>query len=93
MATAPKIKNTEQADVQPPRNPQQELQDFAYVVSHDLTAPARHVKQFTEILCSRLEDKLEEDEKEFITHLTTKLQLDKKTAQTIAQVMVIKNKG
>ncbi len=36
---------------------------------------------------------LEDDEKQFIRDLTTKLQLDAETAQTIAQVMVIKNKG
>ncbi len=36
---------------------------------------------------------LEGDEKQFISHLTSKLHLDVKTAQTIAQVMVIKNKG
>lgn len=36
---------------------------------------------------------LEDDEKQFITDLTIKLQLDAKTAKTIAQVMVIKNKG
>ncbi len=36
---------------------------------------------------------LEDDEKQFISDLTSKLQLDAKTAQTIAQVMVIKNKG
>jgi hypothetical protein len=36
---------------------------------------------------------LEGDEKQFITDLMKKLKLDQKTAQTIAQVMVIKNKG
>lgn len=36
---------------------------------------------------------VEDDEKQFISDLTIKLQLDTKTAQTIAQVMVIKNKG
>ena len=36
---------------------------------------------------------LEGDEKQFITDLTSKLSLDAKTAKTIAQVMVIKNKG
>jgi len=36
---------------------------------------------------------LEDDERQFITDLTAKLGLDAKTAQTIAQVMVIKNKG
>ncbi len=36
---------------------------------------------------------IEEDEKSFMSDLTTKLQLDPKTAKAIAQVMVIKNKG
>ena len=36
---------------------------------------------------------LEDDEKQFITDLTSKLHVDAKTAKTIAQVMVIKNKG
>jgi len=36
---------------------------------------------------------LEDDEKQFITRLTGKLQLDAKTSQMIAKVMVIKNKG
>jgi tellurite resistance protein len=36
---------------------------------------------------------LEGDEKQFMSDLTTKLHLDAKTAQTIAQVMIIKNKG
>lgn len=36
---------------------------------------------------------LEADEKEFINSLRQKLQLDEKQAKTIAQVMVIKNKG
>ncbi|NQU22837.1 MAG: tellurite resistance TerB family protein [Candidatus Nealsonbacteria bacterium] len=36
---------------------------------------------------------LEDDEKQFMSDLTGKLHMDAKTAQTIAQVMVIKNKG
>ncbi len=36
---------------------------------------------------------LESDEKDFIDRLSQKLNLDPKTAKTIAQVMVIKNKG
>lgn len=65
MKTAPIKKDHNKPELQNTCNPQQELQDFAYIVSHDLTAPARHVKQFTEILCSRLEGKLEPEEKEF----------------------------
>jgi len=36
---------------------------------------------------------IESEEKDFIDQLSTKLNLDPKTAKTIAQVMVIKNKG
>lgn len=36
---------------------------------------------------------LEDDEKEFINHLREKLDLEANLAKTIAQVMVIKNKG
>ena len=36
---------------------------------------------------------LESDEKDFVDRLSQKLNLDPKTAKTIAQVMVIKNKG
>lgn len=36
---------------------------------------------------------VEEDEKEFMDRLQRKLEIDDKTAKTIAQVMVVKNKG
>ena len=49
---------------------------------------------FANACCIVLSDGvLEEDERQFISDLTTKLQLDAKTAKTIAQVIVIKNKG
>lgn len=44
----------------------QDLAQFSYVVSHDLKAPLRRVKIFTELLAQRYKDKLDETADEFI---------------------------
>ena len=41
-----------------------DLQDFAYIVSHDLKAPVRKVAMFGELLTESLTGKLDEDEQE-----------------------------
>jgi signal transduction histidine kinase len=43
-----------------------ELQQFAYVASHDLTEPLRMVVSYLELVSSRAEKKLGEEEREFI---------------------------
>lgn len=50
-----------------------EYEDFAYIVSHDLNAPLRHVKEFTRLLVGGRASNLTTEEREYIRFLENSL--------------------
>lgn len=47
----------------------QEFEDFAYIVSHDLSGPLRHASSFAEMVLSNKDDSLDENSKRHLTYI------------------------
>lgn len=46
-----------------------DLQEFVYLVSHDLRAPLRHISAFTQLLVERLGGRLDEESRSWMDHV------------------------
>lgn len=46
-----------------------ELEDFAYIVSHDLNAPVRHAREFSKLLISKLGGNVGEQEQQYVEYI------------------------
>lgn len=46
-----------------------ELNEFTYIVSHDLNAPFRHIREFTKLLINKIDDRVADDEKEYCQYI------------------------
>lgn len=47
-----------------------ELEQFAYIASHDLQEPLRLILSFVDLLSLKIEDRLDEDTKEYMSYIT-----------------------
>lgn len=50
-------------------DPQTDLDELIYIISHDLNAPLRHVKSFNKLLINKLGDKVGEEEQEYVDYI------------------------
>ncbi|WP_367388602.1 ATP-binding protein [Lewinella sp. LCG006] len=58
--------NTQNKDLQTYIESNMQLENFAYIASHDLRAPIRNIVSFSNLLERRLVDRLDEKEQEFL---------------------------
>ncbi len=47
-----------------------EFEDFSYIVSHDLQGPLRSIASFSELLCERYHDQLDERARDYFRYVT-----------------------
>ena len=46
-----------------------ELEDFTYIISHDLNAPFRHIREFSKLLQKKISDRITDEEQEYLDYI------------------------
>lgn len=70
-----------------------ELEEFAYIVSHDLGAPLRHVKSFDSLLIKKLEDKITDEEREYFQYLESSVLKTESMLEALLQYSRLNTQG
>jgi PAS domain S-box-containing protein len=71
----------------------EELEQFAYVVSHDLQAPLRMVKSWLELLEKRYRDELDEKASEYINHAVDGTERMEEMIQALLDLSRVETRG
>lgn len=67
----------------------QEYAEYAYIISHDLSAPLRHIREFSKLLVSKRDTQSKQDEEtyiQFINQSLDKLDLMQKALLTFSRI-------
>lgn len=70
-----------------------ELQDFAFVASHDLQAPLRKIVSFSQLLEASLKDRLDEDDRENLAFLLSSAERMQKLIRDLLTYSRIETRG
>jgi PAS domain S-box-containing protein len=70
-----------------------ELEEFAFVASHDLQEPLRKVKRFSELLKDRLGKELDEDSEDYLNRLTDAVDRMKEMIEDLLALSRVNSQG
>jgi len=65
-------------------NYKKDLEEFTYIISHDLNAPLRHIREFGKLLFKKLGDKVNDEEREYMQYMQDSVD---KTEHMIASLL------
>jgi two-component system, LuxR family, sensor kinase FixL len=71
----------------------QELEEFAFIASHDLKEPLRKVKSFGDFLIERISDKLDETETDFLARMISSTQRMQEMIEGLLELSRVSSAG